>query len=297
MSVRWREKKVFITGHNGFIGRHLVGALKILGAKVQVSEVDLLKDKLSEKDCAKPDYVFHLAAVAPAVSDKVDSLKIVEDNINITKNVLEFVKKTKARMILVSSSHVYPSITSPKSWKEEEVEYGLAISSYGISKQMVEKYCIDYSNKHHFDIVVVRLANIYGPGDKTNRFIPTFIRKCVRKKNPLEVLGKGDTVRDFLYIDDAIIGLIDSVSLLKYANIINIGSGKGVPIRQIAECIKEHTGLAKEKIQYRTLKGGSVAYNVLDITKAKELLNFTPSVSLEEGLIKTIEWWNKQEGC
>ena len=91
--------------------------------------------------------------------------------------------------------------------------------------------------------------------------------------------------------------MIDSVSLLKYANIINIGSGKGVPIRQIAECIKEHTGLAKEKIQYRTLKGGSVAYNVLDITKAKELLNFTPSVSLEEGLIKTIEWWNKQEEC
>ncbi len=288
----WQGKKVFITGHDGFIGSHLATKLKSDGADVQVCEVDLLKEKLIVKNNFRPEYVFHLAAIAPATTDKVNTAVIVEDNIKMTRQVLEYVYETKAKMILVSSSHVYPnSVNNQHPWKEFEVKPGEAISSYGLSKQKVEQLCVDYSEKNNIDLLIMRLANVYGPGDKSDRFIPTFIRNCIAKKLPLEVLGGKGVVRDFIYIDDVITGLMSSIDMAGDVKIINIGTGKETTIGEVAEIIKNNLGLEAEEIHYQVSQGSQVLHNVLDVAEARKLVNYKSSVSLKEGILKTIKWW------
>lgn len=289
----WQGKKVFVSGHGGFIWEHLVAKLKSWGADVRWSDADLLKSKLEIKDSFYPEYIFHLAAIAPAVSDNINDGKIIEDNIAITKKVLEFAGKVKAKIILASSSHVYPPSSNLAGWKESEVEWGNAVSAYGLSKQKVEQYCSDYAGKNNLGLVIVRLANVYGPGDKSNRFIPTFIRKCLEKKLPLEVLGKSDVERDFIYVDDVITGLTEAVVMIGYKQVVNIGSGTKSTVGEIAEIIKNKTGLGAEKIIFLTLEGSGVASNILDISKSKKMIGYSPEVDLEEGLSKTVEWWKK----
>ena len=292
MKLVWKEKKVFVSGQSGFIGRHLVAKLKDLQAQAQYFGIDLLKDKLTVRDSFYPDYVFHVAAVAPASSDKVDFSKVIADNIAMTDNVLQYAKLSRSKVIVLSSSHVYPPLAgAAHSWKEDEVEWGKAFSPYGLSKQKVEQSGLDYAKKNNIDLLIVRLSNVYGPGDRSNRFIPTFIRKCLEKKTPLDVLGAKDTKRDYIYIDDVIRGLTESIDVLGYTPVINLGSGLGVTIGEIAEIIKKKLGRGKEKINYKAEKDKEGLSNVLDSARVKELTGFEAKTTLEAGLGKTIEWW------
>lgn len=291
MNKFWKNKKVFITGANGFIGAHLVIYLKRNGAVVEECKADLLKEKLDESAYVAPDYIFHLAAIAPAVSDNVEAAKIIKDNVKITKKVLEFATVSKAKIILVSSSHVYPPSSNLVGWKESEVEWGNAVSVYGLSKQRTEQYCVDYVQKNNLELLIVRLSNVYGPGDKSNRFIPTFIRRCLERRLPLEVLGESRVERDFVYIDDVIKGLTEAVVVIGYGEVLNIGSGRKSTIGEIAKIIKNKTGLGAAKIFFLTSKGNNVTSNILDISKAKEIIGYGPKVDLQEGLSKTVTWW------
>ena len=137
----------------------------------------------------------------------------------------------------------------------------------------------------------MRLANVYGPGDKSDRFIPTFIRNCIAKKLPLEVLGGKGVVRDFIYIDDVITGLMSSIDMAGDVKIINIGTGKETTIGEVAEIIKNNLGLEAEEIHYQVSQGSQVLHNVLDVAEARKLVNYKSSVSLKEGILKTIKWW------
>ncbi|OGH78380.1 MAG: hypothetical protein A2469_00225 [Candidatus Magasanikbacteria bacterium RIFOXYC2_FULL_40_16] len=294
--MNWKNKKVFITGHDGFIGQHLTSALKSSGADIRVCEVDLLKEKLAVGDDFQPEYIFHLAAIVPAASDVIRDSDVIENNIKITENVLEFACKIKAKVILASSSHVYPPAKiGDHPWKEDETIPDKTISVYGLSKQKVEGLIFEYSKKYGLEFLIVRLANVYGPGDKSSRFIPTFIRKCINKEFPLEVLGEKDAVRDFLYIEDAIKGLTNSANLLGYIKVVNIGSGSGTTIEEVAEIIKFRTNLAEKEILYRLSGGSKILYNVLDISLAKKKNKYSPSVGLEDGLVETINWCLKNK--
>jgi len=293
----WQGKNVFVTGHSGFIGSHLVKKLTSLGANIQRCEIDLLKEDLKGKNYMVPDYIFHLASRSPSATDAVDASKIIEDNANMTKNVLEFARETFAKVIFVSSSHVYPPITADIAhpWKESDIEYGKALSTFGLSKQKAEQLCVDYGKEYDLEILIVRLSNVYGPGDESNRFVPTFVRKCLDREFPLSVLGNKDAVRDFVYIDDVIDGLTKCNNVLGYTEVINMGSGLNTTMKQLAEAIKNEAGLENEDIKYQDTNDEKPAYNVLDIKKAKEMTSYAPSISLSDGVAKTVKWWQEQK--
>lgn len=291
----WKNKKVFVTGHGGFIGEHLVKKLISLGAKVEVCEIDLLKQNLVDQNYQTLDYIFHLAAISPSSTDNVDENKIIEDNVRITKNVLEFCKKTKAKLFFISSSHIYPkSYVGDPTWAEVDIAKGEALTVFGLSKQASEQLCLDYSKKYNLDILILRISNVYGPGDKSNRFLPTFIRKCLNKNFPLEVFGNKDTQRDFIYITDVIDGLTQAVDLLGYIKVLNVGSGVGVTIEEVAKIINSEFGFDQEKLKFNEQVGKPEA-NILNIAEARRVMSFSAKVSLSDGVRETVDWWKKQD--
>ena len=132
-------KKALITGHAGFIGRHLADALKSFDVQLQECAIDLLKERLIGQGYQKQDYVFHLAAKSPAATDAVDTAQIMRDNVSMTMNVLEFALAAGAKVVVASSSHVYPPVMG-KDWRplvESEMVPGKTMSAFGSSKQKI----------------------------------------------------------------------------------------------------------------------------------------------------------------
>ncbi len=296
-SSLWKQKKVFITGHTGFIGRHLVDTLKSYGARVQGSEVDLLKERLVSHGYQPPDYVFHLAAKSPAATDVVDTARIIRDNVSMTMNVLEFARAASAKVVVASSSHVYAPVAGKDGHPldESEVVPGQAMSAFGISKQETEKACREFGEKHGVPVMLVRLSNVYGPGDRSNRFIPTFVRKCLQRQFPLEVLGSGETIRDFVYIDDAVDGLLSASLISESMDVVNIGGGRAVSIAEVTNAIKHAADLDNQPVRYLNPEESNISYNVLNSNKALQKIGYVPKVSLAEGMQKTVLWWQIQE--
>lgn len=293
MNRTWlKQKKVFITGGRGFVGKHLVRVLSSAGALVETCLVDLLKDDVSSRGRQRPDYIFHLAARSPAATDQINAAKLWRDNLAMTENVLGFAAISGAALIVASSSHVYPpqSVRVGHPWREDEAVEGRTVSAFGLSKQAVEKICLEKAKKHGFKVVIARLTNIYGPGDESQRLIPTFIRQCLKRQLPLELMGPEEDVRDFIHIDDAVAGLL-SIGAARQGEIINIGSGRPRSIGVMIEVIKEEAGLAGEPVRYqKSRSAGDASYNVLDITKAGQL-GFAPAVPFRDGIRDTMAWW------
>ena len=293
----WHQKKVFITGHTGFIGRHLVVKLRSFGAQVQGCEIDLLRESLAAPGCQNQDYIFHLAAKSPAATDTVNTTQLIQDNLNMTKNVLELARMIGAKVIVASSSHVYSPVTGKEGhpFTESEIVFGKTLSAFGISKQETEGLCRKFVQEYDIDVVVVRMSNVYGPGDTTHRFIPTFIRQCLRRKFPLEVLGNAETVRDFVYIDDVIAGLLRASQISGPIEIINLGSGRATSLAAVADAIRNAVDLNDQPVYYSSSGEDDVSYNVLNINKALQKIGYVPMVSLAEGIQKTVLWWQTQE--
>lgn len=288
----WKGKNVFITGSQGFIGYYAVEKLRSLGANVEECKVDLLKNNLSEQDYAKIDFIFHLAAYSPAVTDKVDNSVVEEQNIKMTQNALELAQSKNAIFVFLSSSHVYPkvSIEDGHLWSENEMRFGEAFTPYGLSKQKCEAICLDFIQKYALNIIIVRLANVYGPRDTSNRFLPAYLRRVFGGETPLQVFGNKKTQRDFVYVEDVVEGIVGAGAYGK-SDIFNLGSGQILTVEQIAEAGRNVCGRNEEKIQYNNMSNSVPEYNVLNISRAKQLISYNPKISFDVGLKKTIDWY------
>ncbi len=293
----FKNKKVFISGGTGFIGPHLVTRLRACGAEVEVCSVDLLKSTLTESVLEHPDYIYHLAAVSPGATDTVDSEQLVQNNRTMSAKILDFAQSSKAKIIVASSSHVYPLRTGSgwSPFSENEIIPGQALSAFGLSKQAAEQISCEYAKRKGVQVVVARVANVYGPGDVSHRFVPTFIRKCLNKQFPLTVLGNRETLRDFVYIDDAVNGLLLAGGVSNYPSIINIGSNEAVSLATVAENIKQALGLDSQEIVYPYENESEVSYNVLNSHQAALDVGYYPATSLHEGVRKTVAWWLTQQ--
>tara|TARA_R100001015_G_C4608036_1_gene163198 strand:+ start:138 stop:1046 length:909 start_codon:yes stop_codon:yes gene_type:complete len=296
--------RVLVTGASGLIGSNLFQKLKDDGYDVigiSTKDGDLRDKDYCDKVTKDVDVVFHCAAnTSGAHVMQKSPLSHVTPNVVMNVNFMEscYLSGVK-KFIFMSSSVVYP-YTAEKPNTEDEFIFGDIYEKYfavGWMKRYTEKLCEMYSNflNPSMQCVVVRPANIYGPGDKydeRSHVLPATIMKVVNKHNPIEVWGDGKDIRDFIHIDDFVRACIIIMNKVDSYDIFNVGSGVGKSVDDILFNCMELEGYNTEVI-YNSDKPSMIPIRLLDVSKIKDKLGFETKISLKEGLRKTIKWYKE----
>jgi len=299
--------RILLTGSSGMLGTRLFEKLQSIYEVVGLDKrkngwneslnektikVDLLKKNDLTRIPKQLDLIIHLAANA-RVYELVKNPKLAIENIVSTFNILEFARKNDINKIVFSSSReIYGSSSNSCLIAENEVDIRKCENSYSASKISDEALIYSYGKTYGLDFAVIRFSNIYGMYDKSDRVIPLWIREAL-KNEPLNVYQESK-ILDFIYIDDAITGLIEVTG--RFYDIrgetLNIATGKGVRLMHIAYKIRDLVG-SESKIVIKANRPGEVSRFQADISKAQKLLEFEPKVNIDEGLAKTVEWYKK----
>jgi nucleoside-diphosphate-sugar epimerase len=307
-------KRILVTGGAGAIGSHLVSNLVAQGHKVTVLDdlssghkelvpeaTDFINGSITEDGIleaafeGRPDVVFHLAALF-ANQQSVDRPQLdLEVNGLGTLKVLEKCEQFNIqRFIYTSSSCVYGH--QDKNLHEEDRLQDLD-TPYAATKLLGEQYAKIWSQKKEFSVKIVRIFNSYGPNEfpgKYRNVIPNFIEKALRGES-LTILGEGTETRDFTYVSDVVEGLLlASITKEDDFGIYNIGSGVGTKILDLADQINKISGNQAPITFAPRRNWDHILHRVSDISLAKEKLNFSPVVSISDGLQKTFEWFNSK---
>lgn len=304
--INLKNKKILITGGNGFIGRWVVeNLIKKRGVDAkQIIIPNAQKDDLRNfSNCQRLmkknqiDVIIHLAAVLGGVgfSQKFPASQYY-NNILMDLQVVEAAKECAVKkVVLISSACAYPRdtsypLTENHLWDGLPQETNLA---YGIGKRILTIQADAYRKQYDTNIVVIIPNNAYGPGDnfheEYSHVIPALIYKCLKKDDPLVVWGDGTPTRDFLYVKDFAEGILLATEKLEGNQPVNLGTGKETSIKKIVEIIRKLTD-HKGKVVYDLKKPSGQPRRSVDISKAQQLLGFDPQFTVEQGLAETVEW-------
>lgn len=312
----FKNKNILIAGGSGFVGTNLLKKLIELGAKVRIADIKepQIKDSGAEyfrcdftksEDCQKAmqgiEYVFMFAAnTSGAAVMQNTPLAHVTPNIIMNSLMLESAHRAGVKKFLFPSSNtVYP--VSEKPVEEIDMKYGDLFEKYYFvawMKQFSEVLCEMYTKiKNPMKTVVVRPANIYGPYDdfewETSHVIPALIRKVVERHNPIEVWGDGKDIKDFIYIDDFIDGILLAMEKVDNFNPINIASGKPCTVKEIIEELLSIDNYKNAKIIFNSSKPTMIPKRLISNLKAKNILGFEAKTPLSQGLKETIDWYRE----
>lgn len=287
--------KILIFGGSGFLGQHLV---KKLLNDYDVSclvrnpnnypydsiKGDILQPQSYESALEDCDLVINLVG---QMDPNLDQL--VSSNITGSFNLLNSVIKNNIKkIILISTINVYGE---NKNFPSKETDELLPLSNYGMVKMLNERIYENFSNLFDIDISVLRLSGVYGPG-KIKGFFPQLIKSINDKNIILKPYNNGNQLRDFIYVDDAINGIIKSINYNNSGfNIFNISSGIRYSIKEIISQVEKISN-TKIHVEYNPEKFDEECIWA-DNSKAKNLFNFTPSISLENGIRKTLNCKSK----
>jgi nucleoside-diphosphate-sugar epimerase len=300
-------KTILLTGSSGTVGTAL--AMELINRGYDIIPLDikhsLWDEEIDRKTVfhdlrqpihrqilrrrKKPDMIIHLAANA-RVHDLVVRPRLARDNYLMTYNLLEYARQEKITRILFSSSReVYGESRVGERRKEDDTTLIKIKSPYTASKFGSEALLHAYHECYGIKPVLVRLSNVYGRYDVSERVIPLFIYYAVRNRD-LIIFGKEKKL-DFTYIDDCVDGLIriikrfDRVAGLTF----NLSRGVGERIIELAKMIVSHLD-SRSKIRIGTKRVGEISSFVGDISLARKMLGYSPKVTLKDGLPKNIEW-------
>ncbi len=300
-------KTILLTGSSGTVGTALALALIDRGYDVIPLDVkhSLWDEEIERKTVfhdlrrplqqqhlrrrTKPDMIIHLAANA-RVHDLVVRPRLARDNYLMTYNLLEYAREEKITKILFSSSReVYGESTVGERRTEEDTALVKIKSPYTASKFGSEALLHAYHECYGIEPVIVRLSNVYGRYDVSERVIPLFIYYAMRNRD-LIVFGKEKKL-DFTYIDDCVGGLVQVVKRFdRVAGLtFNLSRGVGERIIDLAKMIVSYLD-SRSKIKIGSKRVGEISSFVGDISLARAKLGYSPQVSLKEGLPKNIEW-------
>ena len=312
----YKDKKILITGGTGLIGRPLVEMLVEAGAKIVVVSLDdpsrapkgvkFIRADLREFSncmsvCEDMDIVFHLAGIkgSPKMTAKQPASFFVP-TISFNTNMMEAARRSGVKHYLYTSTigvyapaEVFYEDDVWKSFPSENDKFA------GWAKRMGELQAESYKIEYGWDTIsIVRPANVYGPYDnfdpQTAMVIPSLISRVLSGENPLSVWGDGSPIRDFIYSKDVARGMMIAVE--KGINVpVNLGSGKGVTIKEIAETIASFVPHGPVKIVWDKTKPKGDAKRLMDMKRAKKLLDFKPQYSLKLGIKETIEWYKNNQ--
>ena len=300
-------KNVLVTGGSGLIGRQVIDLLADAGAYLRSvsldhivanSKVEHIVGDLADFDFCKEiardmDYIFHLAGVQGTV--QTSSSKLASHfvpTLMMNTNMLEAARLSKVKKLVYTSSigaYAEGSILRERDYKVESMPMSFA----GWAKRMAELQIYSYKMQYGIETFsIVRLSNIYGPGDNFNpdtaMVIPSLMYRIFAGEDPLVVWGDGSVIRDFLYSRDAAEGIVLALHHGTAGGFINIGSGKGCQIQEIINALQSFINF---NYSFDPAKPSGAPVRVMDITKAKDLLGFVPSTDLTTGLKLTWEWF------
>lgn len=311
-------KTVLVAGANGFIGTNLLKILtkycssiravsfKSLPQKTYENVTYLNGDLRSRAFCheimEEIDYVFMCAASSSGAAVIKDTpLTHLTPNVQMNTNILEasYDRKVK-KLLFISSSTVYPPGDQPMSENDINNNYFNQYYAVGWMKRFTEVMCEIYSNqqKNPFKAVIVRPGNLYGPYDKfdpqKSKVIPSLIYKLSNNPSELLVWGDGRDIKDFIYVDDFIEGMLSVFVSKSNSSIFNIAFGRSVDLRHVIDILLDIYDQKDLPIKYDTTKPQMIPVRRIDIAKAQKELNWRPKTSLKIGLSKTVIWFNSK---
>ena len=311
---------VLITGSSGQIGTNL--ALRLLDEGHSVFGIDKRVNTWTDRvptllqDLSAPyrdfvggigsvpyppvDIVIHLAANAK-VHELVQFPHRAMENITLTFNVLEYCRHNRLPLIFSSSREVYGDIHRYIT-EEQQADFAYTESPYSASKIAGEALVYSYARCYALRYLVFRFSNVYGRYDndieRMERVIPLFIQSMARGE-PVTVFGREKTL-DFTYVDDCVSGIAAGATRLLAGKIenqtINLAYGQGNTLVRMAEYIADALGVPPQITVEPAKRVGEVSHYVADISKAQELLDYTPQVPLEEGIHRAVAWAQGKEG-
>ena len=315
MKSYWSGKRVTVTGGAGFLGQHLVKRFQTLGAEVFVprqkdynlTALDACMRCVLEHPC---DVLVHAAAYYGGIGINVNEpANLYYRNLVMGANLMEAARLAKVgKVVNVGTACSYPGYLEGH-LKEADLWSGpchASVVNYGLTKKMLAVQGLAYKKQFGLDSIHLILTNLYGPGDSYNpersHVVAALVRKwveaCEAKAPSVEVWGTGKAVREFIYVEDCADAIVLAAETYNDVSLpLNIGTGIGTSIKQLAETIHEVSGY-KGKMTWNTDKPDGALLKVLDVTRMKQALDgWAPPTDLKSGLARTIAWYrtNKAE--
>ena len=309
------KQKILVTGGAGFIGSHLCRRLLEQGNDVLCVDslftgskdniLDLLDNKRFEflrHDICEPltvevDQIYNLACPASPNHYQFNPVHTTKTSVNGMINMLGLARRTKARILQASTSEVYGD---PEVHPQTENYWGRVNTigpraCYDEGKRCAETLCFDYYRQHGLQIRVIRIFNTYGPNMHPNdgRVVSNFIVQALRGQD-ITIYGDGSQTRSFQYVDDLLNGMTAMMNNTSdFTGPVNIGNPDEFTIKQLAEKVLELIPESKSKLIYKPLPQDDPKQRQPDIRLAKEKLDWAPKVKLNEGLLKTVDYFRR----
>ena len=307
----WSGKRVCVTGGAGFLGSYVLEGLAVRGARdvfvPTIEEFDLVQPEVIRRmlHAARPDVILHLAAHVGGIgANRAHPAEFFYDNLMMGVQLMHEAWKAGVRKVVALGTVCsYPKYT-PVPFREDELWNGYPEETnapYGLAKKMLLVQAQAYRQQYGFNAIFLIPVNLYGPRDnfdlESSHVIPALIRKCVEAKSrgdgDVVVWGDGSPTREFLYASDAAEGILLAAERYDGDEPVNLGSGREIRIRDLAETIARLTGF-QGKIVWDSSKPNGQPRRALDISRAEALFGFRARVPFEEGLKQTIQWYLEQ---
>lgn len=302
--------KVVVTGGAGFLGKQVVAELKRHGMRAgavvipRSADCDLRVKANCDTLVAGADLVIHLAARVGGIGfNQRHPGELFYDNAMMGINMIEASRSAKVKkMVVAGTICAYPRYT-PVPFKEDDLWIGYPEETnapYGIAKKSLLVMLQAYRQQYGFNGIFLLPVNLYGPEDnfhlENSHVIPALVRKFCeaqeRKDQEVVLWGDGSPTREFLYVEDAARGIVAGALHYNEDLPVNLGSSQEISILSLAELVKRKVGY-EGKIVWDKSRPNGQERRKLDVSRAKEKFAFSSTVSFDEGLEKTIRWWQE----
>ncbi|MEX2144525.1 MAG: GDP-L-fucose synthase [Anaerolineales bacterium] len=306
----WNGKRVTVTGGGGFLGSFIVENLRARGAKeifvprrrdydlVQTGEISRMLD------AANADVIIHAAALAGGIGvNRERPADFFYTNLMMGAPLMHQAwERGVKKFVALGTICSYPKF-APIPFREEDLWEGYPEETnapYGLAKKMLLVQAQAYRQQYGFNAIFLLPVNLYGPRDnfdlETSHVIPALIHKFIeaeeRKDKQVELWGDGSPTREFLYVEDAAEGVVLAAERFEGSEPVNLGSGREISIKDLAEMIARLIGYEGEFV-WNTDKPNGQPRRLLDVSRAESFFGFRAGTDFEEGLRKTIEWYRQ----
>lgn len=302
--------RVLVTGGAGFIGANVVRSLlnqrysvRVLdnfssgrreylrGLDIEVIEGDIRSKATIQKALEDCHAVVHLAAMTGVLDSIAHPDTCFEINVAGTFQLLQACVAGNVKHFVFASSNAALGEHDPP---VDEMTIPRPLSPYGASKLAGEAYCLSFSHSYGIRTTVLRFANAYGPWSwHSENVVSRFIRRILRG-DPIPVYGDGNQTRDFIFATDVAEAIVLALRYTGHSDIFQIATGKETSILELANVLGEVAGISP-KIEWHPQPIGEIRRNYASIDRARDILGFTPRISLRDGLAMTLEWFRQWE--